>query len=433
MAGQARAEGPRPLGFWAAWALSVGVMIGSGIFSLPAVLAPYGGLAFGGWLIAALGSMLLALTIAGLAASARATGGPYVYARAAFGDSAGFLVAWSHWISYATAIPAIAVAFAGYLPVFFPALTDNPFGQSLSGLALIWALTVVNLRGVQESARVQIVMALVKIAPLVVIIVLGVVSGEAANFPSANPQARDIAPALAATALLTMWAFTGLEAGAVPAGVVKNAEKAIPRAVVAATVFVAGLYIAATAAVMALVPSDELAMSTAPFADAARALGPAGPAFVAAGALAATAGALNGVIFIVGQLPAAAAIDRLAPGAFSRLNRRGAPAPALYLGAALGSALLLANYSRGLVAAFELLLTMSTLTVLLPYLACAAARLAPAAGARGAALVAAGLAAGFCVFAIVGAGLETILWGALLLLAGLPVYYLARKSNAAPA
>ena len=100
---------PRPtIGFWTAVTLVLGNVIGSGVFLLPASLAPYGGLALAGWLLSAAGSMLLALVFARLARLNPAAGGIYAYTREAFGDLAGFLVAWGYWISIWCAEAALA-------------------------------------------------------------------------------------------------------------------------------------------------------------------------------------------------------------------------------------------------------------------------------------------------------------------------------------
>ena len=112
----------RPLGLWSATALVVGSMIGSGVFLLPASLAPYGATSLIGWAITLFGAVMLALTFAKLATRWPHTGGPYAFARAGFGDLTGFVIAWSYWISIWTAIAAIAVAFAGSIGAIFPAL-----------------------------------------------------------------------------------------------------------------------------------------------------------------------------------------------------------------------------------------------------------------------------------------------------------------------
>ena len=303
------------------------------------------------------------------------TGGPYVYVQDAFGDLAGFLIAWGYWVSYVISIPAVAIAFAGYLPVFALGLENNPIGQALSALALVWLLTFISIRGLREASFVQIAMTLLKIAPLLAISGLGLVAGNAANLPAFNPTSAALLPALAATSLLTMWAFTGLEAGAAPAANVKNAERTIPRAIIIGTLSVTLIYLSSTMAVMLLVPAETLVNSSSPFADAARGFGAWGPLLVGAGALMATAGSLNGIIFVAGQMPMAVALDKLAPAFLARTNKGGAPQLSLLLASVLGSLLLVANYSRGAIGAFTFLLMMSTVTVLLPYLFSAAAEL----------------------------------------------------------
>src|SRR5581483_11311020 len=87
------------IGFWTAVALIMGNMIGSGIFLLPASLAPYRGIGLLGWIVSAAGSILLAFVFAGMSRAHAAAGGPYAFTREGFGDLAGFLVAWGYWIS----------------------------------------------------------------------------------------------------------------------------------------------------------------------------------------------------------------------------------------------------------------------------------------------------------------------------------------------
>ena len=236
-------------------------------------------------------------------------------------------------------------------------------------------------------------------------------------------------PAIAATALLTMWAFAGLEAGTIPARDVIDPERTIPAAVVSGTAVTAVLYIAATGAVMLLVPAPDLAHSTSPFSDAVRGAGLWAPPLIAVGALISMAGALNGNILVSGQVPMAVAADGLAPRFLARRNARGGPQGALLLSSGLSSLFLVFNYSKGLVEAFTFLIAMSTLSLLVPL---AVAELADIIHswkrARSWALVAAAALA-YTSFAIVGSGEEVIRWGAVLLAAGIPVFYLLRRQD----
>lgn len=420
----------RPMGFWRCWSMSVGVMIGSGVFLLPAVLAPYGSVSFLGWLLTSAGAIVVALVLGRLAARTDRTGGPYNFARSAFGDLPGFVVGWSYWLSVVFALAAISVAFAGYAGAIVPALGANKIGQALVAAAAIWTLTAVNIKGVSEAAATQLVMTLLKLAPLLVIIALGAVAGSPDNIPPFNPQAMPVHQALAATALLTMWAFVGIEAGVIPAGEVVDAKRTVPRAVIAATVTVAVVYIASTAAVMMLVPVETLAISEAPFAEAARPLGALGGPLIAFGALVSTAGSLNGNILLGGQMPMAVAQDGLAPRALMKKNAGHAPVGALTITGALSTLLLIFNYAGGLVAAFTFLISMSTLATLLPYAVSALAELRHSIrSARGWAIIAI-IALAYSLVAMAGAGVKALAWGAVLIAAGLPVFYVSKRQAA---
>jgi APA family basic amino acid/polyamine antiporter len=419
----------KKLGFWSCWSLNVGIMIGSGVFLLPAILAPFGLMSFAGWLITGGGSILLALVFSRLSSRTSRSGGPYIYTKDAFGNLPAFLIAWSYWCCYWIAIPATAIAFVGYLTIFIPALEQDTTLQCIATLALMWTLTLVNIRGLKEASSVQIITTILKLIPLVIIIGLGFAIGSSDNLPEFNPQNMSVLEGLAATALLTMWAFSGMEAGTMPAGDVKNAQTTIPRAIVAGTLTVAVVYIASTAAIMMLVPAQVLVNSTAPFADAAQALGDWGPKLVAIGAMVSTAGALNGVIFISGQMPTAVALDKLTPAILARKNKGGAPVVSLLLASSLATVLLIANYSRGLIGSFTFLVMMSTLTYMVPLLASALAEFKYSLKSSRAWAAVAMIAFLYSVFIVLGSGLEVIAWCIVFVLIGVPVYYLGRTTK----
>jgi len=125
------------IGFWRGWSISVGCAIGSGIFMMPTLLAPYGLLGMAGWLTAGAGTLLVALSLSRLARRTPKIGGPYAYVHAGLGDFAGFLIACTYWISCVAAVAGIAVAFIGYLGVFIPALSDS------NSMALVFSLGLI--------------------------------------------------------------------------------------------------------------------------------------------------------------------------------------------------------------------------------------------------------------------------------------------------
>ncbi|MCJ9429447.1 APC family permease [Kordiimonas marina] len=427
------------MGFWRAWGLVVGLMIGSGVFMLPTVLAPYGWIGVGSWLITGTGTLALAFSLAALAKRIPKVGGPYAYTRAGFGDFAGFLMAWGYWVSVWVASAAIAVAFVGYLGVFIPAVTASPGASIAAGVGIIWVLTYLNFHSIHHSSVFQLVTSIAKVLPLVLLGTLGFVGARGEVYdtmvmPSGSPLA-----ALATAGALAMWAFVGFEVGTIPAGDIKEPKKTIPRALIAGVGLVVVLYLAVTVVVFGLVPSEQLMKSTSPLADAASVLlGPWGAGFVALVALVATASALNCNILAVGQMPMAAAMDGLFPQAFGQLTKRGTPGVAFLVGAVLSSAALMMNYVKGLVGAFEFLILLSTLTTVVPLSFSAGAAWLFAAGDKSLSRrerlrdgITAVLGFLYSLWAIGGAGTEAVYWGFLLLMVGVPVYADMRaKANA---
>jgi APA family basic amino acid/polyamine antiporter len=405
-------------------------MIGSGIFLLPASLGAFGGISILGWLFTSTGAVLLALVFARLGRTMPQPGGIYAYTRTGFGDLAGFLVAWGYWISIWSGNAAIATGFAGYMGAFVPAVSKNPMVAGIVASAAIWFLSWVNSLGVRNAGIVQLVTAALKLIPLFAIGLLGLMYFDPDNFVPFNLSGGSTLSAITATASLTLWAFLGLESATIPAGDVADPERTIPRATILGTLAAAAVYILGTVAVMGVVSPGNLSRSTAPYADAASLMWGGWASYaVAAGAAVSCFGALNGWILLQGQLPLAVARDGLFPPAFARLSKRGTPAPGILISSALATVLIAMNYTRGLVAQFTFILQLATLTTLIPYVFCSAAEAlislragSPARRRLGAGLLVPGLAFLYSMWAIAGSGRDTVFWGFLLLLAGLPVY-----------
>jgi APA family basic amino acid/polyamine antiporter len=421
----------RKLGLLVCTALVVGNMIGSGVFLLPASLGAYGGVSIVGWLFTAAGALLLALTFARLARALPRSGGPYAYTRASFGDFAAFIVAWGYWLSICAGNAAIAVALVGYLAFFVPVLASRPLVGAAAAVAGVWLCTWVNARGVREAGAVQVVTTMLKLVPLVAIGTLGLAFVHPAHFPGFNLSGHSDLAAFSTTAALTLWAFTGLESATIPAGEVERPDVTIPRATLLGVSAAAIVYVLSTTAVMGVIPPAALRISTAPFAEAAsRMWGPWAAHAVAAGAAVSCFGALNGWILVQGQLPLAAAMDGLLPPVFGRLSRRGAPVAGLVISSVLITLIVASNYAKGLVVEFTFIILLATLATLVPYAFSTMAlvvlrlrgRAAPGDGGPRGHVAVALLAFGYAIWAIVGTGGDTILWGCLLLLPSVPVY-----------
>ena len=417
----------RPLGLWSATALVVGSMIGSGVFLLPASLAPYGTASLVGWAITLCGAVLLALTFARLAMRWPQTGGPYIYARNAFGDLAGFAVAWSYWVSIWCANAAIAVAFAGSIGAIFPEATSTPLRSAACALAALWICVAVNLAGVREAGRMQLVTTVLKLVPLLLFGGIALWFVDVSHYRTLNPTAESLPNVVQATVALTLWAFLGLEAATVPAGSIEDAERTIPRATMLGTLLAGVATILACTAVLGLAPAEQLKDSAAPMADAASALwGPAAGIGIAIVAAISCFGALNGWVLVSAQVPLAAARDGLLPRSFARVDARGTPVFGVLVSSALASLLVLSNFSDSLVHLFTFSILLSTAATLLPYVVSSAAWLLR--GGQGGRFVAL-LALLYSLYALVGTGRESLIWGGVLVLAGLPIYLWQRRQS----
>ena len=424
---------PKPeakIGLWTATALVVGNMIASGIFLLPVALASYGAISLVGWVGSSLGAIALALLYGNLSKLIpNAAGGPYAYTRAGMGEFAGFLVAWGYWLSIWCCNAAIVVTFVSYLTVFFPTLATNIYLALGTALATIWLLTWINTRGIRSVGMVQVLTTILKLAPLVIVAVVGLFYIDASHFVPFNVSGQSDGAAITATITLTLFAFLGLESATVPSTSIKEPEKTIPRATIIGTLVTMAVYVLGSVAVMGVVPPDQLRASNAPFSDAAAIMwGDGARGWVALGAIASTFGALNGWILLQGQVPLAASRDSLFPKVFGRLNSKGTPVIGMVIGSVLISALIFMNFTKGLADTFTFAVLLGTVTVLLPYLFSAAAFALLLIDQKNrkksitSKLVLAAIAFAYSIWAVAGSGEEAVYWGFIAILCGVPFY-----------
>ena len=423
----------KALGLAACTALIMGNMVGSGFYLSPVSLAPYGLLAIVGWIVMGIGAICLGLVFARLAHACPATGGPYAFTRAAYGDFPGFLVAWGYWISIWASLPAIAVAFTGYLAQLVPALTKNRPMVVVVTLGVIWLVVLINLLGMREAGVFQTITTFAKLIPFFAIATIGLLWVRPHNLAAFNPSGKPLFEASAAIAPLIMFAYLGMESATVPAGDVRNPEQTIPRATVFGISATALLYVLGTVTVMGVTPHEQLARSSSPFSDAASAMwGHWAGGLIAIAALISSLGALNGWTLLMGQVPMAAAQDKLFPTWFGRRSSRGVPAVAIFISAGFATALLLvqASGARGLVSFYNFIVALSTMTAVVPYAFCSLAgailirRAGSAPNARRQFPFTLVEIVGFvfAIWTIYGCGAEGVLYGLLLLLMGIPLY-----------
>ena len=422
----------RKLGVWMLTALVVGNMIGSGVFLLPASLASLGTITIFSWCATAVGAMLLALVFAKLSTLFPKTGGPYLYCKESYGNFIGFQVAYNYWVYMWVGNAAIAVAFTGYLSIFFEALRESSLLSFLTSVGVIWLFTLVNLIGVHLAGRFQLVLTILKFVPLVLISSIGVFFVKWENLAHLNVSSGSTFSAFSSGAMLTLWAFLGMESASIPADEVKEPEKTIPRATIMGTAITALLYILSTLSIMGVIPMAELKQSTAPFADlAARLFGHSGLVIMGAAAVISCAGALNGWILLQGQIPMAAARDGLFPKRFEKVSKKGrSPYFGIVLSSTLITLMLILNYHKSLVDQFTFIISLATLAAIIAYLYTSVAefvvymkypdKLKKKKIVRS--LTISALAFAYTFWATISAGQEIVFYGVLLMFTSIPIY-----------
>ncbi len=306
----------RAVGLVSLTAIALNGIIGAGIFSLPAtvaqILGPAGPLAY---VLAAVAISLIALCFAEAGSLFERSGGPYVYAREAFGGFVGFQAGWLFVISRLTALAAVANTFVDYLGFFHPALASGAARVTAITL-LLGSLTVINCRGVKQGAAVLNVISVGKLIPLVLFAIGGLFFVDPVRLSVA--QAPAFASLQKAT-LLLMFAFGGFEVATIPSEEVVRPRRTLPLSLMLAVGSTAVLF--SLIQVVATGTLDGLAASKTPLASATQAfLGPVGGLLMSLGAVLSTAGNSGSSLLVVPRALYALAQDGQMPGMLGRLH-----------------------------------------------------------------------------------------------------------------
>ena len=368
------------LGLLSATALVMGTIVGVGVFTMPAVLASAGTSSLVVLAVVAVGAMALAILFGQLTKRVpNSNGGLYAYARHEFGDFAGYLSAWSYWISSWPGNAAIAVSWVFYVNALFGISHPTAWSNLSIALAGIWVPAAVNLAGLRQMAWFQNATVVLKFLPLLFVGVVGWFFVSRANFGPFNASGGSLYDAIGLAAGVALFAFIGVESAAITAQRVKDPTRNVGRASILGTGACAILYLLVSGAVMGLVPHHALVGNGAPFVDAFQAMFPHGTwsgKLIAAVAVVSGIGALIGWTLVDAELPRAAAKDGLFPKPLGWANRNGDAWFAIVINAVLPSLLMLWRYtsSSGLTV-FTYMVDLTVVTVAIPYFLSACAQL----------------------------------------------------------
>jgi Amino acid transporters len=414
----------RTLGLAACIALVMGNMIGSGVFLLPAALAPFGWDAVAGWGFTIAGSLILAYVIARLTVFMPDAGGTAQFITRAYGPLAGFAIGWIYWISVIFTNVTIAVAATANLSSILPAL-NRPGTGALVSIGFLWATTGVNLMGARAAGMTQLATTAIKLVPILfVLILLALILGDGRAQVAPFPTHGFTSAGITASAALTLWALLGFESASVAADKVRDPARTIPRATLIGTAVTGLIYLFVCSGIALTLPAAQ-SQSGSPFAAFVAYYWSPGPAhLIAAFATVSCLGALNGWTLLQGEVPLAMARGGELPRWLAGTDGKGTPARALLLSCMLGTLMLIANSLQGLVALFTTMALLSTSATLWLYVGCALAAL------RFRLVVPAALIGlGYAIWTLWGAGLVPSGASFLLMAGGFPFYLWAQREG----
>ncbi|HZY76059.1 MAG TPA: amino acid permease [Jatrophihabitantaceae bacterium] len=425
----------KALGLPSATALVIGSIIGTGVFSMPGVMAGAGTSSIIVLGVVAVGAVLLGQLFGQLTKRVPTSdGGLYAYSRHEFGDFAGYLTAWCYWITAFAGNAAIVSSWVLYVESLFS--ISNPSAWTNFGIAMcgLWIPAVVNLVGVKQMAWFQNVTVILKFLPLLLIGIVGWFFVKSANFGPFNASGGSLYSAIGIAAGVALFSFIGVECASIAAARVKDPARNVGRASVLGTAASALLYLVVTAVVMGLVAHSALDGNGAPFVDAFQTVfghsAWVGKA-VATVAVISGIGALNGWTLVTAEMPWAAAKDGLFLPQFAKTYRDGTAWFGILVSTIVASVLMAFAYSSNTgLTVFTYLVDLSVVTVAIPYFFSACAQLAYLVSRRrtvvGWALARdlsiAGASVLFSLWVTMTAGYQSVYQALFLLLVGIPIY-----------
>ncbi len=418
----------RDLSYFDLTNIVVGAIVGSDIYIASAITAGLlGPFSIVVWVVAGIMATILAMIFAYSAYYVPRVGGSFAFVSTAFDDFYGFMAGWSMWIAEVLSLPVFALTFANYLQYFVPL---SFLDQLLVKAVFLFGLTAVNIFGVKAAGRVNDVLTVAKLLPLLLLVFVGF--GSFVFNPGLLSNYAPFAPfglgSFGTALVLIFWAYVGFELGTLPAGEVKDPKRNIPRAITAGMAIVTFFYLSTNFVIFGTVNSQRLAQTVTPLVLVGSALlGTSGAIIVSLGALVSVSGSDESGILGTARLAYAMSVDGLFPRAFSKVHPKfKTPYMALVIQAALALGLSLYSGLGDLISfsvfnlAFSFLLVSLSLVVL---------KRSGEKGLRGQSVLP-WLGVGICLFLLYSTSLFDKLAGAALILTGVPLYlYFSPKTD----
>ncbi|MBR1735002.1 MAG: amino acid permease [Alphaproteobacteria bacterium] len=358
------------MGFWSVFAIVFGSQIGSGIFMLPSILAPYGIFGVFGWCFAGIGAMLLALVFSELCSRFPQTGGPHIYVKEGFGIIPAFFIGWAYWLVSWISTAVVIVSAVAYLNPFLNNPSSN-INLTLE-IGLLAIITIINCKSVKLSGQIEFVLTLLKFIPFVIVPIILLQSFDSSCISLSEKFIEIPSPKLISiVTILCFWGFIGVECATTPAGSVRNPEKNIPRAIILGTLTVAIVYFINNVAIMGVVPEKILAESSAPFVDAINIVAGENVSYLlSAIASIVCIGTLNAWVLTSAQISLGLSQDKLLPLFFAKTNKENSPYISVLISSIGLIPILILTKQNNFAEQISYIINFSVIVFLAVYIAC---------------------------------------------------------------
>jgi amino acid transporter len=347
----------RGIGRWDLVGVGINAIIGAGIFGLPARIHELSGpAALIAYAVCGVACLLMSLCFAEVSSRFSDSGGPYLYARTAFGPMVGFEIGWLRWLALIVAFAANVNLLVVYTGFIWPIPADGA-AQALVVTAIVSGLTAINVLGIRQTTIANNIFALAKLLPLLIFVGVGLFFVEPHKLAIASPPTFR---GFTTSVVLVLYAFTGFEAVTIPAGEIRDPQRTVPFGLFATLAVVASIYISIQAVYSGTATTAEA--SAAPLADAGRRfLGDAGASLISVGAVVSIVGNLNGKLLAAPRLIFAMAERGQLPRGLGAVHQRlRTPYVAIIVSSALALAFALSS-------TFIRLVTISVLVNVVTY------------------------------------------------------------------
>lgn len=316
----------KEIGLFEAITIVIGVVIGSGIFFKASSVFKNSNMPMLGimaWVIGGLITIASALTVAEIAVAIPKTGGIFVYIKELYGEKWAFLFGWMQTLIYVPGVvAALSIVFVTQATYFIPAIT--PIEQKILAISILLFVMLLNIVSTKLGSKVQVISTIGKLVPIFFIIVFGLVNGTAHDFVTTASSSNAVGVTGFGAAILgTLWAYDGWINVGNMAGELRNPKKDLPKSIIIGLVTIIIVYILINIAIINIMPISEVINSSKPASDAAVIIfGDMGAALIAAGIMVSIFGALNGYLMTGVRVPFAMAQDKLFlfPDFFGKIN-----------------------------------------------------------------------------------------------------------------